>query len=181
MAGLERLSQAFRVLLWEKAGEQRLSPIQTQLLLFIHYHRPDKNNVSYLAREFNLTKPTISDAVKTLEKKELVIKVADLSDSRRYHLELTEKGREVVAGTEQYAAPFAAWIAGIGQENKEQLWQAVSGLIRALSQSSIISVQRCCFSCRYYRVKESASFCNLLNETLLAKDIRLDCPDHQYN
>lgn len=181
VAGLERLSQVFRVLLWEKAGEERMSPIQVRLLLFIHYHTPDKNNVSYLAREFNVTKPTVSDAVRVLEKKDMVTKIADISDSRRYHLQLTEKGREVVARTEQYTAPFTEWIAGIGQENKEQLWEAIAGLIRVLNQSNVISVQRSCFTCRHYGMKDSAPFCHLLNERLQAKDIRIDCPEYQYN
>src|SRR3546814_20253589 len=66
IAGLERLSHVFRTLLWQKAGEERLSPIQLRLLVFIRYHAPDMNNVSYLAREFNVTKPTISDAIKVL-------------------------------------------------------------------------------------------------------------------
>ena len=69
VAGLERLSQAFRTLLWEKAKEFGLSPIQIQVLIFIHYHSKEKSTVSYLAQEFNLTKPTISDAIKALEQK----------------------------------------------------------------------------------------------------------------
>src|SRR3546814_17461531 len=57
IAGLERLSHVFRTLLWQKAGEERLSPIQLRLSVFIRYHAPDMNNVSNLAREFNVTKP----------------------------------------------------------------------------------------------------------------------------
>ncbi len=62
VAGLERLSQVFRALLWDHAKAYNLSPIQIQLLIFIRYHRPEHNSVSYLAGEFSVTKPTISDA-----------------------------------------------------------------------------------------------------------------------
>ena len=72
VAGLERLSQVFRILLWEKAKEHSLSPIQIQLLIFIRHHSADKTTISYLAQEFNFTKPTISDAIKILEQKKLV-------------------------------------------------------------------------------------------------------------
>ena len=74
VAGLERLSQVFRILLWEKAKEQGLSPIQIQLLIFIQHHSADKATISYLAQEFNFTKPTISDAIKVLEEKNLLKK-----------------------------------------------------------------------------------------------------------
>ncbi|HEY9560550.1 MAG TPA: MarR family winged helix-turn-helix transcriptional regulator [Anseongella sp.] len=181
IAGLERLSHVFRTLLWQKAGEERLSPIQLRLLVFIRYHAPDMNNVSYLAREFNVTKPTISDAIKVLGIKGLVTKIADVSDNRRYHLQLTEKGQGVVTRTEDYTAPFTTWIAGVEQGNKEQVWQAIASLIRALNQSNMISVQRSCFSCRFYGIRDRAPFCNLLNEKLQAKDIRIDCPEYQNN
>ena len=75
VAGLERLSQVFRILLWEKAKENNLSPIQIQILNFVQHHSIEKNTVSYLAQEFNITKSTISDAVKVLEQKNLIKKI----------------------------------------------------------------------------------------------------------
>lgn len=50
VAGLERLSHVFKALLWEKAKEHSLSPIQIQLLIFIHNHTQEKTTVSYLAK-----------------------------------------------------------------------------------------------------------------------------------
>src|SRR5690606_32595860 len=66
IAALERISQAFRVLLWEESKEFALSPIQVQVLIFLLHHSEQKRKVSYLAEEFNMTKATISDTVKTL-------------------------------------------------------------------------------------------------------------------
>ena len=67
--GLERLSEALKALLWEKAKTLGISPIQIQILLFVSNHQTDICNVSYLAKEFNLTKATISDSVNVLLKK----------------------------------------------------------------------------------------------------------------
>jgi len=72
VAGLEQLSQVFRILLWEKAKEHSLSPIQIQLLIFIRHHSADKTTISYLAQELNFTKPTISDAIKVLEETQFI-------------------------------------------------------------------------------------------------------------
>ena len=58
--GLERLSEVLKSLLWEKAKIHGISPIQIQILLFVSNHHLDICNVSYLAKEFNVTKATIS-------------------------------------------------------------------------------------------------------------------------
>ena len=71
---LERISQAFRVLLWNESKEYGLSPIQIQILIFLFTHSPEKRKISYLAREFDMTKATISDSVKVLFQKSLVTK-----------------------------------------------------------------------------------------------------------
>ena len=74
IVGLERVSEAFKSLLWEKAKLHGLSPIQIQILLFIQTHRRELCSVSHLAQEFEVTKPTVSDAVRVLDKKGLVEK-----------------------------------------------------------------------------------------------------------
>ena len=60
VVALERISEAFRVLLWEEAKEHALSPIQVQLLIFCCFHTEEKRKIGFLAVEFNLTKATIS-------------------------------------------------------------------------------------------------------------------------
>jgi len=94
VVGLERISEAFRALLWEYAKTIGLSPIQIQILIFVAYHREQLCTVSHLAKEFNLTKPTISDAVKALEKKGMISKHKTLVDSRSYFIALTEEGKK---------------------------------------------------------------------------------------
>jgi DNA-binding MarR family transcriptional regulator len=72
VAALERLSEAFRVLLWNEAKILNISPIQIQILVFLKFHALEKCKVSYLAQEFNMTKATISDAVKVMLQKGLI-------------------------------------------------------------------------------------------------------------
>jgi hypothetical protein len=92
VAGLERLSHVFKTLLWEKAKDYNLSPIQIQILIFVQYHPAAINTVSYLAGEFNVTKPTVSDAVKVLGQKGLISKTFSSDDSRSYSIALTDAG-----------------------------------------------------------------------------------------
>lgn len=181
VAGLERLSQVFRILLWEKAKEYSLSPIQIQLLIFIQHHTKDKTTISYLAQEFNFTKPTISDAIKVLEQKKLIKKNIDNKDTRSYSIQLTIEGKKVVSETENYANPLTEIIAKSSEKDKVVLWQNISTLIIKLNKLEVISVQRTCFNCKYYATKNKIHFCNLLNQRLDTKDIRIDCVEFEYS
>ena len=80
VAGLERISEVFKVLLWNKAKEVGLSPIQIQILLFVAFHKDELCNVSHLAKEFNVTKPIVSDAIKALDKKEMIPEISPTLD-----------------------------------------------------------------------------------------------------
>lgn len=175
VAGLERLSQVFKILLWDKAKEKGLSPIQIQLLIFIEHHSVEKTTVSYLSKEFNVTKPTISDAVKILGQKELIQKISDAKDSRSYTIKLTESGKKIVAETEDFPDPITKILSVKNDAEKEIIWNTISDLIIKLNRADIISVQRTCYNCKYYATHETEHFCNFLNAPLHNKDIRIDC------
>lgn len=177
VAGLERLSQVFKTLLWEKAKELGLSPIQIQILIFLQYHSPEKNTVSYLAKEFNITKPTVSDAVKTLEHKKLIEKFTDCLDSRSFNLKITDNGKQIVKTAEDFTNPVNQIVAGISERDKEILWENISGLINTLNRQGIITVQRSCKNCTYLAQNNEDYFCSLLKQPLHTTDLRIDCPE----
>lgn len=179
VAGLERVSEVFKILLWEKAKVVGLSPIQIQILLFIAYHKHELANVSHLAQEFNVTKPTISDAIKVLEKKKLVLKDHSLTDGRSYTLLLSAFGAKVVAETADFTSPLKEQIGKTAPSDLESIYKSLSQLIHQLNESGILSVQRICFSCRFYKKKNGSGYCNLLDASLTPKDIRIDCQEFE--
>lgn len=179
VAGLERLSQVFRILLWEKAKEHSLSPIQIQLLIFVQHHSSDKSTVSYLAQEFNVTKPTISDAIKVLEQKRIIKKIADKGDTRSYTIQLTAAGKNIVLDTEHFVNPVTEIIADISQQEKLVLSQNITKLINQLHQSGAITVQRTCHYCKHFSAKNKTPYCKLLEQKLLPQDIRIDCAEFE--
>nr|WP_298794377.1 helix-turn-helix domain-containing protein [uncultured Allomuricauda sp.] len=179
IAGLERISQAFKVLLWEKAKLLGLSPMQIQILIFVAYHKSEFNNVSFLAQEFNVTKPTISDAIRVLVKKELVIKDYSSADNRSYSILLSGEGKKIVADTEHFANPLAEQLEFINVSEKENLFKTLSKLIYQLNQIGVLTVQRTCFACKFYQKTTNTHFCNLLEKQLKHTDIRLDCVEFE--
>ncbi len=176
---LERISEAFRVLLWEHAKTIGLSPIQIQILIFVAYHDKALCTVSHLAKEFNMTKPTISDAVKSLTKKEMITKHKTSTDSRSYYIGLTPKGKKTVTETENFTDPIYQHLSIFDSKQKELLLNTLSNLIYKLNKSGILTVQRTCFACKFYQKNKSGHFCNLLQTSLNNEEIRLDCPEFQ--
>ena len=113
VAALEKISQAFRVLLWQESRDFALSPIQVQVLIFLLYHSSEKRKVSYLAGEFNMTKATISDTIKALDQKGLITKAYEPNDTRSYIMHLTEKGREIAEKASRKACDIFSRAATI--------------------------------------------------------------------
>lgn len=179
VASLERVSQAFRVLLWNESKEFSLSPIQVQVLIFLLHHSNEKRKVSYLADEFNMTKATISDTIKTLEQKQLIKKEYEQHDTRSYIIHLTKKGKDTAEQTSLFAKQIQVPIDKLHTTDKENLLLSLLDIIHHLNKSGIITIQRMCFSCSYYHKNENIHVCKLLNQQLQSSEIRIDCPEHQ--
>ncbi|MFD0761392.1 MarR family winged helix-turn-helix transcriptional regulator [Lutibacter aestuarii] len=179
VVALERISEAFRVLLWNESKQNSLSPIQIQILIFISFHSVEKCKVGYLANEFNMTKATISDSVKVLLSKELVTKEIDPIDTRSYTLSLTDEGKKIAKKASFFASSIEQPIEKLTEEQKIIMLNGLLKLIYDLNKSGIITIQRMCFNCSYYKTEKGLHYCNLLNTKLAESEIRVDCPEHE--
>lgn len=179
VVALERISEAFRVLLWNESKENSLSPIQIQILIFIHFHSLEKCKVGYLADEFNMTKATISDSVRVLLAKELVTKETDPADTRSYSLLLTKKGKNIAKKASFFASSLEQPIEKLTQEQKTIMLDGLLKLIYDLNIAGIITIQRMCYTCSFYNTENGIHYCNLLKTKLAESEIRVDCPEHE--
>lgn len=179
VAGLERVSEVFKILLWKKAKLVGLSPIQIQILIFIAFHKRELCNVSHLAKEFNITKPTVSDAIKILDQKRMIIKDFSSSDSRSYSILLSELGIDIVAQTYDFSNPLKTQIDGFSSSELESLFGTLSQLIYKLNRNGILSVQRTCYGCKFYEKNREVDYCNLLQKELMTQEIRIDCQEFE--
>ncbi|MBO9563474.1 MAG: MarR family transcriptional regulator [Niastella sp.] len=179
IASFAKLSEVFWVLLQTQAQRHGLSGTQLQLLLFIKFHpAPHQRKAAFMAREFHVTKATISDSIKALEQKGLIQRSNDVNDSRSFILSLTPKGVELAAAAENFTSPLDAGVDELPALQKELLLTSVFDLIYRLNQATIISTQRMCYNCRYYGGnRKDHHYCNLLNQPLAVADLRLECPE----
>ncbi len=179
IAGIERLSTLFRAALWEEAKQYNLSPLQVQILLFIAFHDAKQCSVTGLAREFAVTKATISDAVKVLLEKELLKKISG-EDARGFLLALSATGKKYVTGLSGFGDFFAHSLSDMPEQELSRIWEGVLLLIGNLQKTSMIPM-RMCYNCQHFGKDYPGGnphFCKLMQKPLAIENIRLDCPEH---
>lgn len=179
IAALERIGESFRVMLWEQAKEHGLSPIQVQCIIFLHTHDESKATVTYLSKEFNVTKATMSEVIKVLSEKKLLVKKDNPEDTRAQVLKLTAQGKKVAAATGAYANVMLGFLDGLSDRQQTGLKTLLLDLIYHLYRNKVITMQRMCLTCTHYAMANNKPFCNLLQIPLTPDHLRLDCPEHE--
>lgn len=179
VVALERISEAFRVLLWEETKKTGLSPTQIQLLIFLLHHPDRTTTPSYLSKEFNITKATITDSLRVLLKKELIIKYPDPNDARSYSIQLTEEGRTVSESSSHFSSQLLGSLSGLSEEIKNQMLEGLMHTISNLNDRSVISLQRMCKNCRFLESKDGSHYCSFLEQILAPIAFRIDCPEFE--
>ncbi len=184
VAALERTGHALRVLLWEQAKAHGLSPIQVQLLLRLAVEPPERRRVGQLAAEFDVTAPTVSDALAALRRKQLVLAEQVAGDRRASTLTLTPRGRALVDELGDWQRAVADELSRVGEHEKAQALQMLLDVIAALQRQGVVSVARMCTSCRFFdRDRDPGAShphrCELLDVPLAAAELRVDCAEHE--
>jgi DNA-binding MarR family transcriptional regulator len=184
VATLERLSQVFRVRLREEARQRNLSPIQAQLLIYLLHHDVELRRVSQLAREFDLTQATVSDAVASLETKGFVRREQWPDDRRVMTLRLTAGGEKLASPLSNWADPIREHLERFSPVEREAVMRFLMELTGSLQRSGLITVARMCVTCRFFRRdvrpgEASPHHCGLLDVPLGGPNLRVDCPEHE--
>lgn len=180
VSALVKLSETFRFLLWEIGKEEGLSPIQTKFLVYINNHSEKFCRISQLALEFNLTAATVSEAVNSLAKKELVCKITSNEDRRVSTLFLTANGEEVVGKICRWTDGVQQHLLDCSEPEKETVMLFLMRLIGSLQRSGVISVAKMCIICDNFQKDfepESARphYCKLTGKMVSDSELNIDC------
>ncbi|GHH29620.1 MarR family winged helix-turn-helix transcriptional regulator [Lentzea cavernae] len=180
---LERLGHGMRSLAQRTAREHGLSPLQQQVVLALAKHTQARGEVAALAAEFDVSTPTMSDAVTALERKELVVRSPG-TDGRRRTLALTGTGEEVARGLSSWDDPLTTALAGISEQDKAVALHTLLRAIADLQRAGVVSVTRMCTTCRFFGRDEhpepdAPHHCHLLHIPLPLTGLRTDCPEHE--
>lgn len=180
LTALERISESFRVVFWRAGKDTGLSPIQIQILLFIRYHTPDLCRISQLAKEFNMTKATVSDAVMALVAKKLVHKKQQAHDLRSQVIELTPEGMSLSDQLETCTQPLYDMLSTFSPVQKEAMFALLHQYLNRLTETGTIHAMRNCPTCRFLSNENHHFYCKKLQIHLPPQEMRLDCPQHQH-
>jgi DNA-binding MarR family transcriptional regulator len=181
---IERISRILRILLWDVAKEEKLSPIQIQFLIFISHQPEEYRRISELAREYGLTQATVSDAVKSLETKGLIHRKVWKQDGRISSLHLTSAGRALVKKVSGWYDVLETHIRKFPLETKESLIVFFLELIKSLQTAGVISVARICLTFENFQRDMHANQqktyrCELTGTPLSNVDLKVDCEGHE--
>ena len=181
VAARERLGQALRVQMWDKAKRHGLSPTQLQVLLRLASDPPARRRIGVLAGELDVTHPTVSDAVAVLRRKGLVDRDPA---SRKSALSLSPRGRAMADRLADWDQRTRRQLADLPAGDKHATLRLVLDLIAGLQRSGAITVARMCVTCRFFRRDahphtSQPHHCALVDAPMGAGELRIDCAEHQ--
>lgn len=182
VAAIDRLGQALRVQMGHVARAHGLTSTQLHLLLRLRVDPPERRRVGALAAELDVTLPTVSDSITTLERKGLVDRAPDPSDGRGVRIVLTGRGHAVAEAADAWQARAQRLLGAVSVRDKERALGFLVGLLAELHREGLVSVARMCVTCRFFREDgghDGVDRCALLDLDLGPGDIRVDCPDHE--
>lgn len=176
----EKLTQVQRILLWERAKNEKLSPIQIQFLTFLDRHSKEKRKVGVLADEFDLSKATVSDAISNLVSKGLLLKEKTKTDKRSSTLRVTDKGKRVLKRVQSWQDILIKYIGEIKNYEKEAVYLFLTELIKNLFDGGIIHTARICSTCGNLHKGSSGdpNKCGLTGREFFDSGINIDCDSH---
>ncbi len=177
LAAVERLGRALRAARQKAATRHRLSLLGVGVIETLTDGRARR--VGDLAAELDVSQPTVSEALATLEQRGLVERDRDPADLRSTLVSLSGEGAEVAAAIETVLGPVLAAATGTPSERATTL-RVLLGEIARLQEAGVITVNRSCLSCRHYEPPGARrpAHCLLLGTALPDQDLRVDCDEH---
>ncbi len=175
---LERLTRLMR------AGEHEngLNPAQWEALRYLARANRFSNSPSALTRFLGSTKGTVSQTLKSLERKGMIVKSRRVNEKRSVCLELTPKARDALNSD-----PLRTFVKSLDASNGKTKRRLAKGLREFLKTELVRQKQPSfgtCSSCRYFREKGrdegncGPHACMLFEVGLTGPDTMLICVEH---
>ena len=178
LAAVERLGRALRAARQHVATLHELSLLGLTVVETLDDDRARR--IGDLAAELDVSQPTVSDAVTTLERRGLIARHRDPADLRSTLITLTGNGAAIAADIAAELRPILGAETGTATERATTL-RVLLGEITRLQHAGVITVNRSCLTCYHYQppAVRTRARCLLLDTALREHDLRVDCPDHQ--
>ena len=139
---------------------------------------------SAMAELLAVRKPTITDSVAALERKDLVRRDADPVDARAQLVSLTGRGRREGRSLDGASALLATAADALGRTERDAFFGSLLKMIHALEERGDVPRSSMCASCTQFRphAHDDAAaphHCALLDAPLGWGDLRIECAEHE--
>jgi len=177
--GLQKIGLALKHQTWKQASQDGLSPTQGQVVSLL---ATEVLSPSEVADRIGISLPTVSDSVRVLVEKGLVVREPDPRHPRASLLKLTAAGKKRVAKVTAWPEFLASAVSSMAAEEQAVFLTGLVKMIRSLQESGHIAVQRMCVTCNYFRPNahegEAPHHCAFVDAPMGERHLRLDCPEH---
>ena len=180
IAALEKLSSVMRVGLWNIAKQERLSPTQIQVLQCLDNSPDLSQSLTGISKEFNCSKPTMSDTLTSLTKKKLISKTKQKDDRRRFSIGLTFLGRQTAKRVSARSNIVFEGLKKFPSDTKKNAGIFLVELIISLQRLGVITVARICFSCANFKRdkyprSDKPHYCTLTKRQIAVSEFNINC------
>ncbi|MBI2718527.1 MAG: MarR family transcriptional regulator [Rhizobiales bacterium] len=179
-------SRLQRLLRLMRANEHSagLNPAQWEALRFVARANRFSNVPSVLTKYLGATKGTVSQTVKTLEKKGLIVKSRRPDERRSVALMLTPQGQAVLE-----LDPWRRLVMSadeLGNKARRRLGRNLAEMLEAEVARAGLPHFGICVSCRFFRERGREShargphLCMLFDEPISSEEAGQLCSSHEY-
>lgn len=175
---LERLASLLRSESRNLLIAYGLQPVQFEALHYLSICNRYSDTPMSVTEFLGQTKGSVSQTLKVLEKKGLIVKTTDSNDKRVSHMTVTKEGRKLV----NRVLPSPLLQSAIDDKDTVKLNVSLSALLRSVQQVNGFKSFGQCVSCRH-NIKSATDdyLCGLTKEPLSKIDITLICREHESN
>jgi MarR family transcriptional regulator, organic hydroperoxide resistance regulator len=176
---VERLSGLLRVDARQAGARHGLQPVQLEVLHYLSICNRFSDTPMAVTEYLGQTKGTVSQTLKVLENKELIVKTADPTDKRVAHMKLTARGADLLQQLLPTPLFRQACDLELSEDERGEIAGALHQLLSALLRANDMKSFGVCHSCRFNRTTDNGSFCELVQQPLSESDIHLICREHE--
>jgi len=176
---IERLGNLVRADVRAVCSEYGVRPVQLQVLRFLTQCNRYSDTPQAVTEYLGLTKGTVSQTIKVLEKKGLLGKHDDVADRRLVHLKPTPKGRRLV----ERAVPAKSLVSGLQQlagPEANAVEKVLHDLLQSIQKANGYKTFAPCHTCHFNQRHDGRFFCGLTQEPLRDREVLLICREHEY-
>ena len=170
----ERLSSLMRADLRQVAAARGLKLVQLEVLIYLSVANRYSDTPRALTEYFAVTKGTMSQTLKALERHGFIDKWTDADDARIQHCALTAEGRSIAA-----AAYPAACFTALDQDAASTFADSLAQQLQVLQRAIGLRTFGLCHTCRFFERRARGGRCGVTGEALTKSDASKICREHE--